>query len=440
MRHRVDKPPTTRGKVIGTSVKTSRSLTRHLPAGIVDASFASLATFAIGLTAVNLLPDKERGVYAVFFTTFIVGTVFARNLILKPAEVEAVALPLEQRVPVIRRTLTLGLGPAVVGSATSILAAAATAPLAAADVIVPLTVTTAAASVLSPLQDHVRTMLHIGKRSWLAATISVVQLVATVIAILTMMQANVADPWIPFGALAVANLVSLSFGWGLTRKSRRDPGDVLPRFADLARRGRWLVLQAAAPSIAGFAAAAIITRLASPEALGFAEAARVVAQPILVLATGLAAVLNPRVVAAAMNRDLTTSSHSKTLFLTAISITAAAYLAIAGWEWALNPMSRLVPAAYAVDGLVAVSILTSLAAASCFLQFNELMGAKRESTLTAISWSISPLLLVAGLSAGATDAFARPLGGLSQDTARYAAQARILRAHYGQPPRNQQPE
>ena len=44
-----------------------RSLTKQLPAGIVDASSASLATFLMGLAAVNLLPNAERGVYAVYF-------------------------------------------------------------------------------------------------------------------------------------------------------------------------------------------------------------------------------------------------------------------------------------------------------------------------------------------------------------------------------------
>ena len=58
----------------------------------------------------------------------------------------------------------------------------------------------------------------------------------------------------------------------------------------LASTGIWFVLNVAAPSLAGFAAAAIIAWLASPEDLGYAESARVVAQPVLVFAAGLNAV------------------------------------------------------------------------------------------------------------------------------------------------------
>lgn len=418
-------------KAIGTSVKRSMSLTRRLPAGIVDASFASLATFAIGLAAVNLLDDANRGVYAVFFTTFLMGTVLARNLVLTPAEVEAVAFPVEERIPLIARTLTLGIGPAFIGAAAALLAALVAAPLTDASVIAPFTLTTAIASVLSPLQDHVRRMLHIGARSWLAASVSIVQFTVTVVAILTMTWVDVDLPWIPFGSLAIANLVSLSFGWVLTRGAHRNPpADGQLRFTDLARRGRWLVLQAAAPSVAGFVAAAVITRLASAEALGFAEAARVVSQPILVLATGLGAVLNPRAVEAAMKRSKAMARHTNRVYLLVTSLAGTSYLAIAGWDWALNPMPHIVPSAYEIGGLVALSIVANLATASVFLQFNELMGAKREKTLTTISWAISPIMLLAALTAGVTDAFARPIGRFGQGMARFTLQRRVLAAHY----------
>ncbi|NNJ48635.1 MAG: hypothetical protein HKP18_12480, partial [Acidimicrobiia bacterium] len=43
------------------------SVRRRLPAGIVDTSFSSLATFIIGLTAVVRFDDVERGAYALFF-------------------------------------------------------------------------------------------------------------------------------------------------------------------------------------------------------------------------------------------------------------------------------------------------------------------------------------------------------------------------------------
>ena len=69
-----------------------------LPAGVVDAGFASLATFVAGLAAVNLLSDTNRGVYGVFFAAFVVGTTFPHNLIFLPYQVYSVGRPLDERL------------------------------------------------------------------------------------------------------------------------------------------------------------------------------------------------------------------------------------------------------------------------------------------------------------------------------------------------------
>ncbi len=412
-------------------MNNTRSLARQLPAGIIDASFASLATFVVGLAAVNLLEGTERGIYAIYFTTFMMATVLPRNLVFTPSEVDTVGFAVEHRIPVIRRTIALGIGPALLGAASVGLAALVSSSLTTADVIAPFTITTVIAAALSPLQDHLRRMLHIGEKSWLAAWVSIVQFGAAGIAILTMMAADVPIPWIPFGALAVANLASLSFGWFATLGLHRQvPEEARLHLGQLARRGRWLVLQAAAPSLAGFVAATIITRLASAEALGFAEAARVVAQPILVLATGLTAVLAPRTMEAAMNRDLATARHASRVFMRAVAVGGVGYMAIAGWSWQLNPMSRLVPSAYEVEGLVAVTIIANLATAAVFLQINELLGAKRERVLAKLAWALSPILLLGAATAGTTEAFARAIGKLSESVVRFVAQLIAIRPQY----------
>ncbi len=409
----------------------SRGLKRRLPAGIIDASFASLATFAVGLAAVNLLADTERGVYELFFTAFLLGGVLPRNLIFTPAEVDAVGFPLGMRIGLINRTLRLGALPALVGLLSALLAALVAAPLTTADVIIPFTLTAGIAGFLSPVQDHVRKMLHIATRSWLAATVSIAQFVVAVVAIFGMMSLDIEIAWIPFGALSLANLTSLSLGWLLTRRfQHHSPEERSLRFASLARRGRWLVLQAAAPSLSAFLAATIITRLASPEALGFAGAARVVAQPVLVFATGLTAVLGPRTIEAAMKRDRAIARHTGRVFLIAIGLAGVAYLGVAGWSWALNPMTRLVPAAYEISGLVALTIVANIANAAIFLQMHELLGAKRELTLAKLSWSISPILILGAATAGTTDAFARAIGRLGESTTRFFLQIRIIRPQY----------
>jgi O-antigen/teichoic acid export membrane protein len=390
-----------------------------------------LATFAVGLAAVNLLPDAERGVYELFFTAFLLGSVLPRNLIFIPAEVDAVAFRVDDRLSLIRRSLSLGIGPALIGAVGALIAAVIAAPSTGTDVIVPFTSSAIVAGVLSPLQDHVRKMLHIATRSWLAASVSVIQFAVAVVTILLMMQIDIGIAWIPFGALSVANLVSLSFGWLASRREQhRSLDEPAFRFRELARRGRWLVVQAAVPSVALFVAAIIITYLAGPEALGFAGAARVVAQPVLVLASGLTAVLSPRTVEAAMNRAGQVARHTERVYLTVIALAGTAYLAVAGWDWALNPMTRMVPSAFDVRGLVALTIVANMAAAAIYLQMHELMGAKREATLARLSWAVSPVLILAGATAGVTGAFARSMGRLTEASIRFVAQASLIRQQY----------
>jgi O-antigen/teichoic acid export membrane protein len=412
-------------------VVEGRGLRKRLPAGIFDASFASLATFAVGLAAVNLLADKERGVYELFFTAFLLGSVLPRNLIFTPAEVDAVGFPLTARIGLIRRTLGLGALPALIGASSALLAALVAAPLTTSDVIAPLTITAVIAGFLSPMQDHVRKMLHIATRSSMAASVSIVQFAVATAAILLMMRLDVEIAWIPFGALSLANLASLSVGWGLTRRLEHhsSQGQSL-QFLPLIKRGRWLLLQAAAPSAAGFLAATIITRLASPEALGFAGAARVVAQPVLVFASGLTAVLGPRTIEAAMHRDRPMARHASRVYLAAIGLAGVAYLGVAGWSWTLNPMTRLVPAAYEISGLVALSVVANITSAGTYLQINELLGAKRETTLARLSWSLSPALLLGAATAGVTDAFARAIGRLGESIARFVVQMPVINTQY----------
>jgi hypothetical protein len=73
--------------------------------------------------------------------------------------------------------------------------------------------------------------------------------------------------------------------------------------------------------------------------------------------------------------------------------------------------------------------------AAVFLQINELLGAHEEKALARISWAISPIYLLGGLTAGFTGAYARPLGMLGQTAARYIIQERKLHTVYNEPPR-----
>ncbi len=386
------------------------SIRKSLPAGIVDAGFASLATFASGLVAVNVLDDVTRGIYAVYFTAFVLGQIIAYQLIYVPAEVVAVGRPVDRRLASFFSGLRPGLVAALLGTTAILAAFAFTVRLAPPATTTPLTLTALVATFLSPTQDHLRRMLHIARVPWLAATVSTVQFVVTATSLAVFLAVGVAPVWVPFGALAVANAVSLAAGGVVVvRRVPRLEREPL-RFRSLARSGRWLLVQAAIPAGANFVAAGIITTLAGAVAMGHAEAARVVAQPILVLATGLTFALRPRVMEAAIDRDRPTARRTTRILVIGTTAVGLGYLALVAVPWVGNPMRLLAPAAYVVAGLVAVTIVANLLLASVFLATEELAAADRAVTLTKVSAVAAPIQLAVTATAAWTGAFARPLG------------------------------
>lgn len=410
------------------------SLKRLLPAGVFDSGFASLATFAVGLAAVNLLDDVDRGVYAVFFTAFFAGSLLSSEFIFTPSEVAAVEYPVDKRLSLVWRALALGLGPCLLASAASFGAVLATSEYASTEVAFAFAVTCAAAIVISPMQDFVRSMLHIGSESWSAAAVSLVQVVVAVAAVLTGIALDVPVQWLPFGALVIANASSLFVGLVLVHVRTTGRADRRLTFRPLARRGVWFVLNAAAPALSGFFTAALIAWLASPEDLGYAESARVVAQPIFVVGVGLKSVLHPKSVRAAMDIDRSEARRTQRLFAGTMVTVTAGYLLVVGWDWALNPMAYIVPSAYILGGLVALTIVANAANTLWLLLTSELAGARRERSLAGISWIASTVSVAIAATAGVTGAYARPLGSFMSAGVRYGLQHRSLDGHYGAEP------
>jgi hypothetical protein len=407
---------------------------RRLPAGVIDSGFAALANFAVGLTAVNLFDDVNRGVWAVYFAAFVLGGVIPRYLIYMPAEVRSVAFGFSERLVLTRQSLRLGIVPAIVGALAAVAAFIVTSGYATPSVNMALALTCGIAIVLSPMQDHMRAMFHAAALNWRASSVSIVQFTTVVIALAVALAVDVPIAWVPFGALCVANAVSLVYAWVSVRVSVHTEAPEVLRFRSLAEKGRWLVLNAIAPQIAGFAVATIIYALAGPEDLGYAESARVVAQPILVLAMGLSAVLSPRSMRAAMDLDEGTARRTTRIYLIATVAGGGAYLLIAGWDSPVNPMAYLVPSAYVVSGLAAVTIVANIVLAPTLLQIAELLGAHRERRLATISWIVNPLQIVIGFSAALIGAFARPVALISEIVARLILQDRALREVYAAPP------
>jgi len=407
---------------------------RHLSPGVVDAGVASIATFGTGLAGVNLLSDSDRGVYGIFFTAFFLGTVIVTESILVPAQVVAVNQPSGRHLEHAQHGFLLALLPAAVACQAAVVAALLNRGIASTEVLLALTTTTSATIILSPMQDHARQLLHIAGRSWEAALVSIVQLSIVAISITSMVYLDATPAWIPFGSLAVANAISLTVGILLTRRGlpRRIAGDP-PTLSYLLASGKWLVARSALPALLAFASANIITQLAGSVAYGYAEAARQVAQPVTVLASGLLAMMAPPAIRAASHHDGNAARRNRGTYLLVLGAAAGMYLLLVSWDWVLNPMSLLVPSAYVVGGLVAATILANGLAAGFRILSKEMLGAGRARNLAAISLVSAPFLPLAALTAGITEAFARPLGYILEGVTRISVAGASLKEYYRHP-------
>jgi hypothetical protein len=382
---------------------------RHLiPAGLLDAGCASLATFAIGLVAARTLSPTLLGVYALFFTAFILGAVVPTELLLIPAEVMGLSRRGPDRLAVWRWMLRRG----AVASALSGMAVAGAAMLFSDQGITTsvlwLAATMVGACSLSPLQDHLRRVLHLAGLSWRASGVSVVQLTAVVMAIALLRLLGAPPAAVPFGALALGNVVSLSAAIALARVRSGAPPGPKPATSLLTTSGRWLLLTSAVPAATSFLVAALITRLAGADQLGFAEAARLVAQPLYVLATGFGAVLGPRAMEAGRARVRAQADATARPFVALLLVLGVGYLAVMATDAAFNPMARLLPNAYQLPWLTTAMVAATLlhGVSNPFRQ--ELIGGRRERSVSAAEGGASLFHLIAATSARYVGAYARP--------------------------------
>ncbi|HUP18959.1 MAG TPA: hypothetical protein VM778_03290 [Gemmatimonadota bacterium] len=408
---------------------------RHdVAAGLVDASLASLATFVVGVYAVRALDPAVLGAYAlVYQAIFLVGIVPAQ-LVFLPVEIAVIARPLASRTRYLARSIRVGL-PIALAAGLATVIWIPVAPAGVPDSVVwPLTASGIAAAALSPVQDHARRILHAGGRSWTAAIVSTVQL-GTVVAALAVFSARGVDAaWLPFGALALANLASLLVAAaGAHLRTERDPVGLDLRFAQLALGGRWLLGGGLLSPASGFAAAAVVSQLAGAAALGYAEAARVVAQPVWVLAVGLSSVFGPRSMEAALHRRRWKALGLRRIYIFSVLVVGAINVAWLGAAWALNPLAWLMPAAYVVPGLVAASIAAQSLGATMFPYRSELLGGRRESSFTRVEGIGAVARVAASVSALSIHAFAIPLGNLVVAVVRWIGFRNALERMYRTP-------
>ncbi len=404
--------------------------------GLADAGLASIATFAMGLAAARMLSPADLGAYAVYFAAFLLGAVIPTQLILVPAEVIITSNSADDRLRRLtchRRTLLLG----AIATAPGILATGLAYALSGAtpSVAVPLAVTASAATVLSPLQDHMRRMAHLSGVSNLAALTSLVQVAGVIAAIFSLTQLAVPAAWVPFGALACANALSLTVAVvtaNVATRKRAPDRSISRRLTvrSLTGRGKWLLFSSVIGTGSGFVASLTITTLAGAEWLGYSEAARTVAQPLLVLVTGLSAVTGPISTQAAAAGDIQRARRVSRTFMGVVIFTAAAGLLLVGGDWSWNPMLLLVPKAYDVAWLVAFTIVANLSTGMLWPYRSELLGGHREPSLARVDLLSGLALIGAAVTAPWTRAFARPLGALGVGATRHVGYLWSLRSHY----------
>jgi O-antigen/teichoic acid export membrane protein len=385
-----------------------------IPAGLVDAGCASLATFVVGLYAARELGPATLGAYALFFSAFLLAAVVPTQLYLLPAEVAVLPRDRLDRLVVWRWTLLPGS--AISGAAAAIagVVALGLARTAGGDHHLALALTMIPAAALSSLQDHLRRVLHLAGRSWRAAAVSVCQLAAVSVAVGVLVAVEAPREAIPFGALLAANAASLTVAATLARPSPATARTGRPGFAQLLRSGRWLLVNGAVPAAAAFAVAAIIAGLAGPEELGYAEAARLVAQPLYVLATGLGLVLGPRSMEAGAAADEVHASAIARPFWALLGSIGVAYLLLTAAPWTGNPMRLVVPLAYEMPGLVALTVVGTAAYTLLSPLRSELVGGREERVVAGAEVAGSVGSTLSALSGQLIGAFARPVSLIVQ--------------------------
>ena len=404
-----------------------RGLRRSLPAGVVDSALASMATFGIGLVAVNLFNDTDRGVYAIFFNAFMVGMTIPWYLVFLPLEARAIELPLPHRLGIFRASLGPGSFISALSALVAGVAFAATWGRTANQVVIALAATTALTIVLSPIQDHVRRSFHLADASWKAAATSGVQFVtAATFLLLGYFVFGVPTEWLPFGSLVIANTLSLAVASRLVPSDV--PGMARPRLRDVGSQGSYLLFGAVAPRVSQLLGAIVMAYLIGEAEVGFAEAARVAAQPILVLAFGIGAVVSPRSMSAASSGTAAEAQRLRRMTAAIMVPTGLLYLAITAVDWSLNPIARLVPAAYTIGGLVAFTAVSNILLSLELPYRAEMIGARLERDYAFLTIGFSALAVGVAATSPVTRAFARPLGELGRAVGQIWTYGRTLAA------------
>lgn len=398
-----------------------------MPAGLVDAGASSLATFVAGVAAARLLDPAVLGGYAVLFSVWVFTQQIPLQLILVPAEARLAAVDVGRRAGALGRNLALAAPFSVFAAVLTVAAVAFVPAEVGSGPALRLAVTAGAVAALFPLQQHVRSLLHLARRHWAAASMSAIRLVVTSVLILAGWSSGVDPAFVPFGALAVGDAVTVAAALLLTRSAPSASGG---RVRTLVAAGRWLLVGMSLPPAAGVLVNVAVAHLAGSDTLGFAEAARVVAQPVLVAATGLAAVLRPSSMEAAVAFDGRRARRVSRRFTLLMAAIALAYLLWTVTPAPFNVLRLLVPVGFSVPGLVAASVVAAFANGLSPLYVSELVAADRARGVAVTQFAAAAARSVTTAAVTALGAFTVPVAAAAAGATRVGFALRILRHTY----------
>jgi hypothetical protein len=336
------------------------SLLTRVPAGLLDSAFSSLATFIIGLAAVRYLSTGALGTYALAFTGYLLAAAVPASLVLAPMEAAIVRVAVgAERLRLFRTTLVpatiLALGSSAIIGALTLAVPSGVSVGTRIDLAIGVVLLGAA----SPIQDHVRRLMHSAQRSWVSATISLVQLATVGVALAAALSAGlIRQPWLPFTALALANFVSASVGLAVVRVWRLPQVGVhFVRIRGVLRTGGWLLSAQLSGFVVGFAMVAIVVAGSGADAGGYAEAARVLVQPPTVLIVGLMAIVAPEIQRATFTHNVDRALRLQFRFTMGVFLASALWGLVITPDWPFSPMHHLFPRAYVVSGLLIITLV-----------------------------------------------------------------------------------
>jgi O-antigen/teichoic acid export membrane protein len=387
---------------------------RHLPSigrllapGTMDAGLSSTAGFLVAIYAARTLSTDEFGAYGLLFAASILARDIPQQLYFAPARIRLLPLAPERRLGALPGTMLRGGLVGVLPAATVPLVGLALSNQVDGDSLFGLGVTAGVLTLVGPLFDHQRASFHHSQRSWFATVCSMTNLFVVVIAVFAAHQLHVDPVFVPFGALTLGAIAGFLVGGSITRALGVEQ-TAAPTLKSIRLLGLSLAANQMLAHMAGLVAALLVATIVSADALGYAEGARIAGQPLMVLATGIQAVLHPRVLEAGRRGDRASIRYYSRVIWLVLALFTVPYLLMFGVDHRFNPLGWLLPVAYQLPGLAALYIVHNASAAAIQPPMSVLVGMERVNVL------LRSTAIAVGISVAASAASAPFIGGYSR--------------------------